>query len=92
MRPEKIVVATPDAVLDNRVEGEITNRIYLGMYPELRGAIASGQELTVVCQSTQRATTAAPLGPGQAVILGWNTDAGHLLAQQVPAGGGNTLR
>ncbi len=80
VRPERIVVTTPDTPLDNRLEGKITNRIYLGMYTELRVEIASGQELTVVCQNTQRATTAAPLGPGQAVVLGWSADAGHLLA------------
>jgi putative spermidine/putrescine transport system ATP-binding protein len=81
VRPEKIVVAAPDAPLDNRAEGKITNRIYLGMYTELRVEIASGQELTVVCQNTQPAATATTLRPGQAVILGWNADAGHLLAQ-----------
>jgi spermidine/putrescine ABC transporter ATP-binding subunit len=91
VRPEKIAVATPDAVLDNRVEGKITNRIYLGMYTELRVAIASGQELTVVYQNAQRATMAATLGPGQAVVLGWSADAGHLLARSVPAEGENTL-
>jgi ABC-type Fe3+/spermidine/putrescine transport system ATPase subunit len=80
VRPEKIVVAAPGAALDTRLEGKITNRIYLGMYTELRVEIASEQELTVVCQNTQRATAAAPLGPGQAVTLGWNADAGHLLA------------
>jgi putative spermidine/putrescine transport system ATP-binding protein len=80
VRPEKIVVGTADAGLDNRIHGKITDRVYLGMYTELRVEIASGQELRVVCQNTERATTAVRLSPGQPVILGWSADAGHLLA------------
>ncbi len=80
VRPEKIVVATTDTGPGNRVHGTITDRIYLGMYTELLVETASGQELRVVCQNTERATTAARLNPGLPVILGWSADAGHLLS------------
>jgi spermidine/putrescine ABC transporter ATP-binding subunit len=80
VRPEKITAATA-AALENSVDGTITNRIYLGVFTELRVRIPTGEELTVVCQNTERATAGSHPGPGDHVVLSWSADACHLLAE-----------
>ena len=81
VRPEKIAASTAAASLENRVDGTITNRIYLGVFTELRVRIPTGEELTVVCQNTERSTAGSRPGPGDHVVLSWSADACHLLEE-----------
>ncbi len=73
LRPEKIALSGhPD---DNRVEGKVRARIYLGMFTELRIEIASGDEIAVVVQNARPAVGQRALAPGDAVALFWSADA-----------------
>jgi spermidine/putrescine ABC transporter ATP-binding subunit len=79
VRPEKMLVGGDAAGLENRLEGKLRTRIYLGVFTELRIEIASGDELTVIVQNTRPAVAERPLAPGDAVTIAFGADACRLL-------------
>jgi putative spermidine/putrescine transport system ATP-binding protein len=65
VRPERIVVAPPDASSTNRIPATVDGRIYMGDHQRLMARLANGQTLTVKIAAQEA------LANGDAIHLCW---------------------
>jgi putative spermidine/putrescine transport system ATP-binding protein len=83
VRPEKIHLTAPDGAVPAEmwaVEGQVIDRVYLGMNTRYLVKLASGREIAVVEQNREVASTAAPAWPpGRPVRLLWAKSANNPL-------------
>jgi spermidine/putrescine ABC transporter ATP-binding subunit len=79
VRPEKILLDAGEAAGENSVDAKVRNRIYFGMFTELRVELPSGDELAVVCQNSARAGGRAAPVLGDTVRLSWSAEACQML-------------
>ncbi len=79
VRPEKILLGAGEGAAENSVEAKVRNRIYFGMFTELRVELSSGEELAVVCQNSAQAGGRATPGVGDTVRLSWSAAACQVL-------------